>query len=384
MLFESMCKSAQCIWPSTTGAVSLVSWTELSIKIQANTAPTSAGSAPPPRLQHTTGIGRVAFSVANQVGLRDFVGVVSQISELRRFAVCDPHPAPELLVFLEALFENRRKRSVGSDSLALRQVASQCFLAVLLGGAPSRDFLSQSIRAELSHDSSASLTPSTASSSQHSLFGILVDVELGRFLVLDKFSAVNIAPETDDAPWLNILPQSFLCELRCCGQILHRLKRSARPHNSDPKAGSSLYPHAVRTGTTGNSLFDCIQLSMVRVGLVPTGWCLDYYLAFLMLTSLSPEVGLQVAVIEVATHSNQPASVHSTLIPFVLVRAVTSALPMLFSCLNDLAASRGAVLSATPATPDMGAVLVQSLERRLREELGSLAIDKFIYDYSFR
>ena len=379
MLFESMCKSAQCIWPSTTGTVSLVSWTELSIKVQANVAPSPGVSEQPPRLKNTTG--RVAFSVVNQMGLRDFVGVVRQISELRRLAVCDPHPAPKLLVFLEALFENRRKMSVGADGLALQQVASQCFLAVLFGGAPSRDFLSQSIRAELSHDSSAPLNPSTASSRQHSLFGILVDVELGRFLVLDKFSAVNIAPEADDAPWLNILPQSFLCELRCCGQILHRLKRSARPHNSDPKAGSSLYPHAVRTGTTGNALFDCIQLSMVRFGLVSTGWCLDYYLAFLMLTSLSPEVGLQVAVIEVATHTNQPSSVHSTLIPFVLVRALTNALPMLFSCLNDFAVSRGAVLSATP---DMGAVLVQSLERRLREELGSLAIDKFIYDYSFR
>ena len=379
MLFESMCKSAQCIWPSTTGTVSLVSWTELSIKIQANIAPSPGVSAQPPRLKNTNGL--VAFSVANQVGLPDFVGVVSQISELRRLAVCDPHSAPKLLVFIEDLFENRRKRSVGSDSLALQQVASQCFLAVLLGGAPSRDFLSRSIRAELSHDSSAPLTSSTASSRQHSLFGILVDVELGRFLVLDKFSAVNIAPETDDAPWLNILPQSFLRELRFCGQILHRLKRSARPHNSDPKAGSSIYPHAVRSGTTGNALFDCMQLSMVRYGLVSTGWCLDYYLAFLMLTSLSPEVGLQVAVVEVATHTNQPASSHSTLIPFVLVRAVTSALPMLFSCLNDIAASRGAVLSATP---DMGAVLVQSLERRLREELGSLAIDKFIYDYSFR
>ena len=114
------------------------------------------------------------------------------------------------------------------------------------------------------------------------------------------------------------------------------------------------YPAQVCSGQTSDALFNAIQLRLVSSGTVPAGLEARYWVAFFMRSTLSPDLGLQAALVEIARHAPVPAGQCST--PLLIV-------PLL------VAAQQSHSSSTTG---------LESCREALREKYGSLQLDTFV------
>jgi hypothetical protein len=97
-----------------------------------------------------------------------------------------------------------------------------------------------------------------------------------------------------------------------------------------------LTPSEVRRGATPDDTFNHIQHNLVTKGVVPLDAKLEYWLTFLVRQLTTPEMGIKVAITEIATHAKSYVDNDCTLIPNILVNINDTVLP---ACMRMVAES---------------------------------------------
>jgi len=105
--------------------------------------------------------------------------------------------------------------------------------------------------------------------------------------------------------WLNLLPRNMLISL----EDFHK---SSSQFSKDPKV---IFPAEICQGHSKNKLFNKIQATLVYGGVVPTGYLAQYWILYLISNAVSAELGLKIAIKEVATHSTSLADDNTIIIP---------------------------------------------------------------------
>jgi hypothetical protein len=93
---------------------------------------------------------------------------------------------------------------------------------------------------------------------------------------------------------------------------LEDFHKSSSQFSKDPKV---IFPAEICQGHSKNKLFNKIQATLVYGGVVPTGYLAQYWILYLISNAVSAELGLKIAIKEVATHSTSLADDNTIIIP---------------------------------------------------------------------
>lgn len=147
--------------------------------------------------------------------------------------------------------------------------------------------------------------------------------------------------EDVDVPWASLLPIKAIKELSSLCEILRVFNGAFAKVKAMASGATAIVPescfypgHLISLRNT-QPLFNGLQVSLVRDGIVPMDALLDYYISYLMLKS-SPDQGLKTGVTEIATHAKSFVHEDALLIPYVLHRVAQFTLPGIVDALGSL------------------------------------------------
>jgi hypothetical protein len=158
--------------------------------------------------------------------------------------------------------------------------------------------------------------------------------------------------------WFNLLPSNVMISL----EDLHK---SSSQFSKDPKV---MFPAEICQGQSKNKLFNKIQATLVYGGVVPAGYLAQYWILYLVSNAISAELGLKIAIKEIATHSTSLTDDNSIIIP---------------TFINDVIDTYNHLIQVSSSTEKhlLFDATAHSIEMKLRSLEGDIEVDAYKNTY---
>ena len=187
---------------------------------------------------------------------------------------------------------------------------------------------------------------------------ILISNEFARFRCSQyKVPSNEINVSIHKIHWFRLVPNGVI-------QSLEYFHKSSSQFSKDPKVS---FPTDICQGRTKNALFNKIQTSLLYGGVIPKGYLAIYWILYLISTSVSAQLGLKVAIKEIATHSTLLVG-DSILVPMFMNDVIDT-----YTYLNELSVSTEKHLLFEQA--------LINIEKDLRFTVGDIEFDKYKNSY---
>jgi hypothetical protein len=165
---------------------------------------------------------------------------------------------------------------------------------------------------------------------------------------------ININISVNKIQWFRLIPSAVI-------QSLEYFHKTSSHFSNDPKVS---FPNDIRHGQTKNKLFNKIQITLVYGGVIPKGYLAQYWILYIMSTSVSAQLGLKIAIKELATHSTILVADSSILVPIFMIDVIDTC-----TYLNELSVSTEKHLIFEQA--------LLNIEKNLRLHVGDIEFDGY-------